>query len=75
MENAINLNDFEIDLTVSHEIEIYLKETAKWAKFLSIVGFMVVGIILLIALFAGSILTTIGSMGVSESISFGFVSV
>jgi hypothetical protein len=33
----------------------YLRETAKWGKFLSIVGFVVTGLIVLIALFAGSL--------------------
>ena len=40
----------------------YLKETAKWGKFLSIVGFVVTGLIVLIALFAGSMFTKLGEL-------------
>src|SRR5882672_6038048 len=35
----------------------YLSDTAKWAKFLAIVGFIVCGLIVLVAFFAGSILS------------------
>lgn len=36
----------------------YLKEAAKWAKFLAIMGFIFCGIMLIAALFAGTILSS-----------------
>jgi hypothetical protein len=53
-QDLIN-NPLQID-TIAHA---HLAETAKWGNFLSIVGFILSGIIALIALFAGTIL---GSM-------------
>jgi len=40
----------------------HLKETAGWAKFLAIVGFVVSGLILLAALFAGSLFSSVSAM-------------
>ncbi|OQP64575.1 hypothetical protein [Niastella populi] len=42
------------ELQIDHEVSSHLRETAKWAKFLSIVGFVALGFILLIVIFAGS---------------------
>lgn len=39
---------------LSNQAKDYLYEAAKWGKFLSIVGFVMVGIMILVALFAGS---------------------
>jgi hypothetical protein len=49
------------DLHVDHESSSYLGETAKWAKFLAILGFIFCGLFVLGGLFAGSILS--GAMG------------
>jgi len=40
---------------VDHLASAYLGETARWAKFLAIVGFIFCGLLALFALFAGSI--------------------
>lgn len=45
------------ELQVDHEVTGYLGEIAKWAKFLSIVGFVMVGIMVIVSLFAGTIMT------------------
>ena len=42
------------ELQVDHEVSSHLRETAKWAKFLSIVGFVFIGIILVFFAIAGS---------------------
>jgi len=42
------------ELHVDQQSSSYLGETAKWAKFLSIVGFVMCGLIVLAALFAGA---------------------
>lgn len=41
---------------------VYLKEIAKWGKFLSIVGFVVTGLIVILALFAGTIFATLSNL-------------
>ena len=49
-ESLLN-NELHIDATA----QSYLSETAKWGNFLSIVGFILSGLIAIIALFAGTI--------------------
>jgi len=49
------------ELQVDHESTIYLKEAARWAKFLSILGFICCGFMVLIGLFAGSFIATMSS--------------
>ena len=42
-------------LTITTASKSFLKETAKWAKFLSIIGFILIGLILIFAIFATTI--------------------
>lgn len=68
--NNQNLFDLQIDQPVT----TYLGETAKWAKFLAIVGFVFCGIMAIIAVFAGSLMSTaFGSMGGDGGMSGIFV--
>lgn len=46
---------------LSEEIKGFLRETAKWANFLSILGFIGVGILVIFALFAGTIFLSLGA--------------
>jgi hypothetical protein len=46
------------ELSIDHEISSHLGETAKWAKFLSIVGFVFMGVMLIVLLFAGSMISS-----------------
>ncbi|MGZ3764396.1 MAG: DUF5362 family protein [Mucilaginibacter sp.] len=46
------------ELVLNFEAQSYLREAGKWANFLAIVGFIMCGLILIMALFAGSIFTT-----------------
>ena len=48
-------------LTISPLASGYLNETSKWAKFLAIVGFCMVGLIVIGALFAGTLLSSLGA--------------
>jgi hypothetical protein len=41
------------ELQVDHEVSGHLSQTAKWAKFLAIMGFISCGFLLLMALFVG----------------------
>jgi hypothetical protein len=59
MENentSVNdLNSSNNELKISDKSAEYLSETEKWTKFLSITGFVFVGLIVIMAFFAGSI--------------------
>lgn len=57
MENNQALDDnFSSGLNITSDIREFLDETAKWAHFLSILGFVMVGLIILIAIFASTLL-------------------
>jgi hypothetical protein len=45
----------ENNLTINNEIFSFLTETGKWAKFLSILGFIGIGLLVILAFFMGSI--------------------
>jgi hypothetical protein len=57
------------ELQVDQQSINYLGETARWAKFLSIVGFVLCGVMIILALFAGSILTGFSRLGNSEALT------
>jgi hypothetical protein len=59
-----NNKDNLFELQVDHQATAYLGDAARWAKFLAIVGFILCGIILLVAIFAGSFFAgTFGRLG------------
>ncbi len=76
MENDQNL--LNTDLHVDYLAGSHLRETAKWAKFLAIVGFVICGILIIVAIFAGTFLGTMGGgLGSPATPSFlgaGFLS-
>ncbi|MXV52492.1 hypothetical protein GS399_16070 [Pedobacter sp. HMF7647] len=51
------------DMKFNDTIQYYVYEAAKWAKILSIVGFCIIGLIVVFALFIGSVLTFLGKFG------------
>ena len=55
MEQNQDLSLF--NLNIDQSSKAHLSEAARWAKFLSIVGFIVCGLIVLIGVFAGSVFT------------------
>lgn len=55
MEQSTESNLFE--LHVDHNVSGYLTETAKWAKFMAIMGFIGSGFLLLCSIFIGSFLS------------------
>lgn len=60
MENlSENRDGIKEHLSLTHNGTLFLKETAKWAQFLSILGFIMVGFMILLALFMGTILSFI----------------
>ncbi|HEV3323949.1 MAG TPA: hypothetical protein VG052_00040, partial [Puia sp.] len=56
MEESNQSSLFE--LSIDHESHSHLSETARWAKFLAIVGFVSCGIIVIVSFFIGSILAS-----------------
>ena len=60
MEVYSEIEDFELHLNKS--AKGFLKETSKWTYFLSILGYIGIGFIVLAAIFAGAIFGTIGGM-------------
>lgn len=56
------LSEFENSIQVNTLAQNHLKETAKWAKFLAIVGFVFTGFIALFAIFAGTLMSTFSAM-------------
>jgi len=78
MEQNTTSNLFE--LHVDQIGASYLKETARWAKFFAILGFIVCGLMLLGGLFAGSLISAAFSTlgGAASSAGFmggGFITV
>lgn len=61
MEEITTSGNSNLQLTA--ESQSYLKETAKWAYFLSILGFVGVGIMVLLAFFMGAIFSKLGVFG------------
>ena len=62
----------QIDPTSS----LYLRETAKWAKFLSIVGFIMCGILVVLAFFIGKIMSSLSPLGdIGDSTTYASSSV
>jgi hypothetical protein len=59
--DSLNDNSSIGDLHLSNEIRSYLSETARWAKFISIVMFVFTGFVALIAVFGGTILGAMSS--------------
>ena len=57
MEQSNNLFELHVD----HNGSSFLREIAKWSKFLSIVGFIMIGLMILVILFAGSTMATMFS--------------
>lgn len=68
-------NDDLLTLEVDQQGSVYLAEAARWAKFLSIMGFVLCGIMILVAGFAGQILSnafrTLEEMGTTSYDTFG----
>lgn len=70
MEENLQLNKSE-GIRLNNLAKEVLKETSKWVNFLSILGFVGIGFIVLIALFAGTFLSALPSSGGFESIIGG----
>lgn len=62
-ENIIDAGSFNNgQLTVSPLASGYLNETGKWGKFLAIIGFCVIGLIVMMGLFAGTLFSSMDAV-------------
>lgn len=76
-ENSNFTMDGQNVLIVNIEAKRYLAEISKWAKFLSIVGFVGVGLLVLLGLFMGTIMSRFGSIsgiGAAQGMMIGSMS-
>jgi uncharacterized membrane protein YjgN (DUF898 family) len=62
MEMYNEIESEEIELHLDDSAKGFLREVGKWAYFLSILGFIMVGFFVVFALFAGMIFSSIGQM-------------
>ena len=70
-ENLLN-SELQID-SIAHA---HLAETAKWSVFLSIVGFILSGILVIVALFAGTFISSMsGGLGAAPVMGAGLITV
>ncbi|MEO5968117.1 MAG: DUF5362 family protein [Ferruginibacter sp.] len=71
-------NLLDNDLRIDGISAVALSETAKWAKFLAVVGFVLTGLIVLMAIFAGAIISGLlrtGDAGAVAAVSSTAISV
>lgn len=57
----------EPQMILSQEAQYYLQQAGKWASFLGIVGFVICGLIFIMALFVGSIFAFLAKMSPTPS--------
>ena len=67
-------NSFE-DMRITDRMKSMIAEIAKWAKLLSIIGFIGIGLMVIAGLFAGSMLASMSSMGGGPAMGGGFFTV
>jgi len=64
-----------LELHLDQQSVLYLGESARWARFLAILGFIYIGLLLLISLFAGALVSNMMSgMGTSDVRDIGYFS-
>ena len=71
MEQSNNLFELQVD----HQGSSFLRETAKWSKFLAIVGFIMMGLMLAVLIFAGTTMANLFASGYGRSTGGGFFQV
>lgn len=72
---TVNTEQSLFELQVDHEVSSHLGQTAKWAKFLAIVGFIGCGFILLAVLFVGTLSSFSVSPLSAATVAGGFMQI
>ncbi len=70
-----NKNLLSTDLLVDTIAYEHLRETAKWGKFLGIIGFVISAILVLLALFAGTMMSNLSNLGGGNTLGAGLLTV
>ena len=66
------ISQFEsLETGLTEESKAFLKETGKWAYFISIVGFIGIGFMILASLFASTLMSGFGQTGIAPSLITG----
>lgn len=60
IDNIVRSESASTDLILNTEAKGFLNEIAKWANFLAIMGFIGIGLIAILSLFAGAIFSNLG---------------
>jgi hypothetical protein len=72
--DSLNDDSSGKDLSLTNEIKGYLSETARWAKFISIVMFVMTGFAVLFAIFGGAIMGSMASAFGQSGAGMGLIS-
>ena len=77
MENETVQNQFEVSfLEITQKSIFFLTGAAKWAKFLAICGFVGIGLMVIVAIFAGSMMSSLSNFNNSGfPMGGGFITV
>ncbi len=71
--------DFSSAFGITPAIRAFLSEIARWANFLAIIGFVMIGLLVFIAIFAGSVFgmlsSQLGDAGAFGALGGGFITV
>mgnify|MGYP005990204839 CR=1 FL=1 len=59
MEDSLTQSTTQTDLTINNQSISFLKETAKWTNFLAIMGFIGIGLIVILAFFMGAVFSSL----------------
>ncbi len=75
MEDQTLMDNSFGDMRITDRMKSMIAEIAKWAKLLSIIGFIGIGLMVIAGLFAGSMLASMSSMGGGPAMGGGFFTV
>jgi Family of unknown function (DUF5362) len=71
-----SISDFSNQLNLTEEAKSFLNETRKWTKFLSIVGFVFAGLLVVLGLFFGTIINRLtGGMNIPSAMPMAAVGI
>lgn len=70
-EVAVSTEQSLFELQVDHEVTSHLRETAKWAKFLSIMGFIGIGFMIVLFVFMGVMASNLSPLTAATAMRAG----
>jgi hypothetical protein len=73
MEDHLTQSAKPTELKLNNQAIDFLKETAKWANFLAIMGFIGIGLLVIIALFAGTLFGSLPESNAYAEVGSGLI--